>query len=297
MRYKSRPIRDSILLCGLAAGIFLADIYTPLGYVSGAPYLIVVALASLSDSPRLTQFLAVVCSGLMALGVWIYPVTVVPLFVAVTNRLILLAVLWITTGLVVRNQRMQRILKRHQRALKTANAKLADLALHDGLTGLPNRRSFDERLALECSHAAREHTPLSLLMIDIDLFKRYNDSLGHQAGDDCLIHVARIISEEFRRSGDMPARYGGEEFAVILPDTSQAGALERAEILRAAIADSALPHPGNPTAGRVTISLGVATTDGRQHAWSPAELIQAADAGLYLSKQQGRNRVSVVQEA
>lgn len=222
-----KPRRIEALLAGLAVGVFLADIYTPLGYVSSTPYLVVIVLASLSDSPRLTRALAVLCSGLLALGIWIYPVSVAPLSVVLVNRLILLAVLWIAAGLARRNQRMRRRLRRQQRALKTANAKLAELAWQDGLTGLANRRSFDQRLATECNRAAREQGALSLLMIDIDRFKRYNDSLGHQAGDDCLIRVAGVIHAEFRRAGDFAARYGGEEFAVILPETSQAGALAR----------------------------------------------------------------------
>lgn len=297
MHHEPWPIRYAILLVVLAAGIFLADVFTPLGYISGAPYLIVIALASLFDAPRLTKYLTILCSGFMVLGAWIYPVAIIPLSVVAINRLTLLLVLWIIAGLVLRNQRMRGVLKRQQRALKAANAKLADLALRDGLTNLPNRRSFDERLALECGRAARKHTPLSLLMIDIDYFKRYNDSLGHQAGDDCLIQVAHALHTEFRRVGDMAARYGGEEFAVILPDTGPVGALERAEILCRAVAALALPHPGNPQQKCVTISVGVATMDGRQHAWSPAELIQTADAGLYLAKQQGRNRVCVAHQA
>lgn len=278
MHDESSSLRNTILLVGLSLGIFVADIYTPLGYVSGAPYLIVIALAALSDSPRLTHALAVLCIGLMVVGAWIYPATVASFFVVVINRLILMIVLLITSELAIRNQRMRRIFN--------------NLALHDGLSGLPNRRYFDEQLAVECKRAARDHKPLSLLMIDIDFFKLYNDNLGHQAGDACLIKVAQTIRAELRRPSDMSARYGGEEFAVILPDTDKTSALARAETIRQAITLQTIPHPGDSAEKCVTISVGVATMDGC-HRPSPAELIHAADAGLYEAKQRGRNRVGV----
>jgi diguanylate cyclase (GGDEF)-like protein len=175
--------------------------------------------------------------------------------------------------------------------LKRHRDTLARLALTDGLCGIPNRRGFDETLHREWLRNARVERPLSLLLIDIDHFKAYNDNYGHPAGDACLKRVAGLISENFaRRSGDYVARYGGEEFACILPDTDRAGALVLAERLRADLAAEKIGHGFAPTRGHLTISIGLATMVPDQ-ARGQAELIELADKALYAAKRSGRDLV------
>ena len=158
----------------------------------------------------------------------------------------------------------------------------------DGLTGAYNRRHFDDRLQAEWGRARRLISPLSLLMIDVDHFKRFNDSHGHQRGDDALRLVAQTLQAHLRRSSDVLFRYGGEEFACLLPDTDEAGALRVAETLREAIA--ALPPEQLGVPHSITASLGVGTLR-HDHMLHPQELIAEADANLYRAKHAGRNRV------
>ena len=177
---------------------------------------------------------------------------------------------------------------------KQQEEQLAELALTDGLTGLANRRAFDETLDREWKRTLREGSQLSLLLIDIDNFKALNDRYGHQVGDDYL----RAISAALRnavRAPDTVARYGGEELAVILPSAGSAGAVETAERLRAVIEDLQLPHEGNPEGGGwATASIGAATALARQGGTirMPESLLLAADNALYKAKQGGRNRVA-----
>jgi diguanylate cyclase (GGDEF)-like protein len=177
--------------------------------------------------------------------------------------------------------------------LETANRELERLAGIDGLTGVANRRIFDNRLKEEWTRAARLGTPLSLLMLDIDFFKAFNDLHGHLGGDECLRAVARAISAQALRPGDLVARYGGEEFAVILPGVLSEGAVAVAEKMRAAVSSLEIHDPGSAVAGHVTISAGVASCTPRRDG-TPTELIAAADAALYDAKHAGRNRVSIV---
>jgi diguanylate cyclase (GGDEF)-like protein len=170
--------------------------------------------------------------------------------------------------------------------LGEANERLSELASQDGLTGLSNRRNFDERLLIECSRATRTNRPLALLILDVDFFKQYNDHYGHAFGDACLKQVA-VVLQDARRATDLPARIGGEEFALILPNTDIGGAAAVAEAIRARIEGLHLPHARSPL-GVVTVSVGVAvaTTD----APAPAhELMLAADKALYKAKSGGRN--------
>jgi len=175
--------------------------------------------------------------------------------------------------------------------LKQQADRLESLSLLDALTDIPNRRRFDEALALEWKRAARDSTPLSLLMIDIDFFKQYNDFFGHGAGDICLQIVAAELAKGVVRPGDLAARYGGEEFVVILPQTTQESALQIAERLRERIENKAIPHIYPKAESIVTISVGVATQDKIMDSVSPKTLIDAADGALYLAKDGGRNRV------
>jgi diguanylate cyclase (GGDEF)-like protein/PAS domain S-box-containing protein len=175
-----------------------------------------------------------------------------------------------------------------EQKLLEAFAAVEKLALVDGLTGVANRREFDRGLEREWQRAMRDKTPLSLLLIDIDRFKAYNDLYGHLAGDECLRHIARSVSSPFHRITDLFARYGGEEFAGILPNTVSADAFSLAERIRALVADQRIAHEGSEE-GIVTISVGVATIQPRVHE-DASTLIEAADAALYQAKLSGRNR-------
>lgn len=168
-----------------------------------------------------------------------------------------------------------------------ASARLAALATTDGLTGVGNRRAFDARLTQEASRAAANGGCVSLLLVDIDFFKRLNDTRGHLTGDECLRWVADALCTASERATDHVARYGGEEFAILLPLTGPAGALQIAERARRAVADLRIAHPASPF-GRVTISIGCATAWG---GFDPADLTRRADAALYGAKHAGRNQV------
>ncbi|MBI5900733.1 MAG: diguanylate cyclase [Rhodocyclales bacterium] len=174
-------------------------------------------------------------------------------------------------------------------AQKLAEDELQLRATRDGLTGVANRRCFDEALHSEWRRASRESNVLSLLMIDVDFFKRYNDAYGHQAGDQCLRSVATAMSDAVKRSSDAVARYGGEEFAVLLPSTEAAGALIVAQRICSAVADLRLPHAESEAAGYVTVSIGVACMTVSRESL-PADLVALADGALYQAKREGRNQ-------
>lgn len=176
---------------------------------------------------------------------------------------------------------------------KRQEDRLYELATTDGLTGLANRRAFDEALETEWRRTRRDSGQLSLLLIDLDQFKGFNDNYGHQVGDDCLRAVASTIRTLVCRPGDLTARYGGEEMGVILADTDMAGAVAIAEAIRAAVEALQIPHAANGTSKLVTISTGVATAISRAGGsiQMPAGLLQAADIALYKAKNNGRNRV------
>ena len=176
-------------------------------------------------------------------------------------------------------------------ALEEANRRLATLSSTDGLTGIANRRHFDEVLANEWQRAVRVRQPLALLMIDVDLFKNYNDHYGHQLGDDCLRKIAEMLLASSRRASDLAARYGGEEFVLIAVDTDIESARHLAEVVRTSIESLGKPHAGSPF-GKVTVSIGVAALI-PDNAQQPELLIQRADKALYLAKNQGRNRVDI----
>jgi diguanylate cyclase (GGDEF)-like protein len=165
-------------------------------------------------------------------------------------------------------------------------------ALRDALTGLPNRRCFNETIEREFQRAARNGQPLSLIMVDIDLFKTFNDQYGHPAGDACLCAVSAAVQGVLRRPGDMAARYGGEEFVILLPETDIAGAVQIVGDMQAAIRTLAIRHEAGPH-GIVTLSAGVASWCPGRSAATPAWLVEAADAALYEAKALGRNTFTV----
>jgi diguanylate cyclase (GGDEF)-like protein/PAS domain S-box-containing protein len=173
---------------------------------------------------------------------------------------------------------------------KLAQIALEQLATRDGLTGLANRRCFDDTLHAEWSRALRQQQPLSLLMVDVDNFKAYNDAHGHLGGDECLKRIASAVASEMR-ANDLVARYGGEEFAVILPNQSLKGAATVAERIRCRVEQLQLPNRLAPN-GRITVSIGAATAiAGADN--DPSELVAIADAALYRAKHLGRNRISL----
>ena len=174
--------------------------------------------------------------------------------------------------------------------LKLQSDLLRSMALFDGLTGVPNRRKFDEQLVRDWRQSQREQTALSVILIDVDHFKRYNDHYGHQAGDAALQAVARVLDGTLKRPHDLLARYGGEEFVGVLPNTGLSEAVELAERMQAGVRALNLEHSGSPEAQVVTISLGVATVVARSDL-APQALVEAADQQLYAAKQAGRARV------
>jgi diguanylate cyclase (GGDEF)-like protein len=172
--------------------------------------------------------------------------------------------------------------------LQEANARLSAQATTDGLTGIPNRRAFDERLEHEWARASRHERSLALLVLDVDYFKQYNDHFGHLAGDECLKQIAQVLSRE-RRTSDLAARFGGEEFCILLPDTDLQGASRVAEAIRSSISELGVEHPKSQI-GHLTVSIGViAAVPASGH--SPRDLLQSADEALYRAKAGGRNRV------
>jgi two-component system chemotaxis family response regulator WspR len=181
-------------------------------------------------------------------------------------------------------------LRESQARLAEANIELQKLAALDGLTGIANRRRFDQAMQTEWQRGQREGKALSLIMCDVDCFKLYNDTYGHPAGDLCLKKTAAVFTEHLKRPADLVARYGGEEFAIVLPATGPEGALQVANACRAHLEALAIEHSG-AAGGIVTVSLGVATMMPAPGC-GPDELIARADQALYASKQGGRNRVT-----
>jgi diguanylate cyclase (GGDEF)-like protein len=173
---------------------------------------------------------------------------------------------------------------------KRAEAALKTLAASDGLTGLANRRSFDQTLTAEWSRAERTKKPLSLALVDVDHFKLYNDLHGHQKGDECLRAVASILGETALRPADLSARYGGEEFAVVMPETDQKAAVKVAERLRGTLAKLQLAHGAAGAGPNVTFSIGIATRIPDETVCADW-LLMKADEALYAAKHAGRNRV------
>ena len=188
--------------------------------------------------------------------------------------------------------RYQSLLNQQNNSLVQSNYHLKNLATIDSLTGLANRRAFDERFKSEWQRAEREQTDLSVLLLDVDFFKPYNDFYGHQQGDICLKQVAQALSESVRRGGDFVARYGGEEFVILLPKTDVVSALSYAEKIRSYVAALKIPHEHSKVVPYVTLSIGVASIiPGNEEGDSMERLLRNADRALYQAKASGRNRV------
>lgn len=178
--------------------------------------------------------------------------------------------------------------------LKRQNDILENLASKDPLTEVSNRRAYDQVCCEEWRRCQREKLPISLIMLDVDQFKQYNDNYGHGAGDECLVRIAKAIGNCIHRPGDMLARYGGEEFAVIMSGTHSAGAVQLAQQFHTAVAELAIPHEHSIVAPYVTISVGVATTS-RADEVTLEQLSEAADKMLYQAKESGRNTTRVTE--
>lgn len=200
--------------------------------------------------------------------------------------------------LAAKMRAMERIAEMRERLvevsseLEEANAELQKLADVDGLTGIANRRSLDAYLEHETARCIRENQPISVIMIDLDHFKAYNDYYGHLSGDNCLKRIADILQNKVRRPSDMSGRYGGEEFCIILPNTDEEGAKHVAEFVRLTVEELRIPHAGNGEKGVVTLSLGV-VTHYPDPSFAISTLLNEADKALYHAKRSGRNRVEV----
>jgi diguanylate cyclase (GGDEF)-like protein len=205
-------------------------------------------------------------------------VAVTPLEVALARRLCLIQITDVSVAVA------------RERLLRDQALELRSQTFSDGLTGIANRRHFDVAMEKEIRRAKRAGTPLSLLMIDIDYFKAYNDHYGHQQGDDCLIKVAGALAQMLQRPLDLIARYGGEEFAVILPEMDGEQSMRMAETMRQTIVGMQLAHAQSGQGEHVTVSIGLATHTGELG--DIAYLVGAADRALYSAKRAGRNRVA-----
>ncbi|GJQ48228.1 putative diguanylate cyclase [Candidatus Kuenenia stuttgartiensis] len=185
---------------------------------------------------------------------------------------------------------LAQVLEKTNQELQQANEKLHQLSRTDSLTGLANRRFFDEMLHNEWKQSVRLAKPLSLLMIDIDFFKNYNDTYGHQKGDECLKRVSMAILSALKRECDIIARYGGEEFVALLSDTDESGAVMVAKAMQSNIEAMNIPHKDSNASGRITVSIGI-SNEVPSAASSPEKLISKADKALYLAKYEGRNLI------
>ncbi len=191
-----------------------------------------------------------------------------------------------------RHSALEALVEERTQALEEANRQLKLLSSTDGLTGIANRRHFDQTLAHEWARAQRAGTPLALIMLDVDLFKHFNDHYGHLAGDACLQTLAVTLAQSGgRREGDLAARFGGEEFVVLLPASDAQAATEVAQQIQQALHAMALPHEGVPL-GKVTVSFGVASVVPHRDQ-APEELVRRADRAMYRAKQAGRDRIEV----
>ncbi len=193
---------------------------------------------------------------------------------------------------VMEKQRLRQENIRLMKELSQKNKELERLSFLDGLTGIANRRYFDKMMAQEWEDAIRKSTPLSLLMIDIDFFKNFNDTYGHLHGDDCLRQVANTLSDAVKSFANLVFRYGGEEFAVILPGIDADRAFSVAELMRGEVAELNIPHANSNISEQITISVGVGTAIPSHQAMS-SELISRVDQALYQAKREGRNRVNL----
>ena len=258
----------SLILC-ISALVF--DLYSPLGVAAGVPYVAVVLVGLIAQKPKFIMVLAVIGSLLTIIGYYLSPVAVFHNDVVLTNRALALFAIWSTAIVSFYHLKML--------------AELEPMATTDHLTGLYNRHYFTSELVKQINTWRRYQRPLSILILDIDLFKNVNDTYGHIAGDYVLQTLAKICQGAVRDI-DTVARIGGEEFAILLPSTAVNGAMQTAERIRKET--EAYSFKYEEARFKVTVSLGVAElTD---DSWSITEFMKAADEVLYKAKNSGRNR-------
>lgn len=266
-----------ILLISLAAAGITLAVRTPVYYVFQIGVLLPVIVWLLANDEAVKVILGFFLIIFM-IAMWIFAYQV--------NR-----ALTASFRLQLENQSLANSLKQSNARLQVLNEELLQLSATDGLTQVANRRYFDERFISEFSRSSRENTSLSLIMIDVDFFKLYNDELGHVAGDECLARIAISIRDSLKRPTDLVARYGGEEFVVLLPVTPPEGACKLAEEIRQNIEALKIAHPRSPIGGHVTVSLGVTGASQIGKTSRRELLLQKADQALYKAKQSGRNTV------
>jgi diguanylate cyclase (GGDEF)-like protein len=224
------------------------------------------------------------------LAPWYWTSWFIAICALIPPSLVLVVFRWRVRSAHNRERELLRLVDEKTADLKRSNEELSRLSFTDALTGLANRRIFDQTMEKECARMTRTGSPLSLIIFDVDQFKALNDSCGHQQGDEYLTALGKVLTGNAKRPADIAARIGGEEFALLLPETDAASALHIAEMVRQAVASLELPHPASMVARHLTVSGGVAT--GTLQGWSsPADLIAAADQALYEAKGAGRNRV------
>jgi diguanylate cyclase (GGDEF)-like protein len=191
-----------------------------------------------------------------------------------------------------REQQLQRMLEERSQHLEKASKQLRDMTNGDPLTGIANHRTFQDDLKMQWRRTARSRLPLTLLMLDVDWLKNFNESKGHQSGDECLRQIAEALRLQLQRPGDLVARYGGDEFAVVLAETDASGGLAVAEKMRQAVQELEISWGPDSEGHRITVSVGAATTvpSPQEH---PTSLVAAADRALSMAKRNGRNRVEM----
>jgi diguanylate cyclase (GGDEF)-like protein len=266
-----------ILLISLAAAGITLAVRTPVYYAFQVSVLLPVIVRLLSGDDA-TKVILGFFLFIFMIAMWIFAYQV--------NRS-----LTASFRLQLENQSLANSLKQSNARLQVLNEELLQLSATDGLTQVANRRYFDERFVSEFSRGSRESTSLSLIMIDVDFFKLYNDELGHVAGDECLARIAISIRDSLKRPTDLVARYGGEEFVVLLPVTPPEGASKLAEEIRQNIEALKIAHPRSPISAYVTVSLGVTGAAQIGKTSKREMLLQKADQALYRAKQGGRNNV------
>ncbi|MFC5461092.1 sensor domain-containing diguanylate cyclase [Massilia niabensis] len=289
--YYRRPFVEGIIGLDISSGPFM-QLYRRTGRVGTAMFTAKVdGVRRLYSYRHLDGFPLIVAAALSAEEIYA-PWWSSALQLAGGLAFFIAILLWLGTKLLQQlaiRERLEQQLHLVSSGLAQANAELSSLALTDGLTQLANRRAFDAAVQRELARARREGSPVSLLILDVDHFKRFNDTYGHLAGDACLRRIASAIATQVTRPADLPARYGGEEFVVLLPATSPDGAAMVAERIRRAVTSLHIAHAYS-SEGTVSVSIGGATIDAGSVGAGPADLIAAADAALYEAKGEGRNR-------